>query len=211
MDWNNGTIFRVFVNIGDTTATDVGVNNELDVQVDVAQQELTGNVFIGIENFVIKPRVANTDADVQAELQDYWAQTTYMQFESFQLAPYIDYTSQTRTAPGSLEFNQTNSRNTQIFARLPLIASPTLGNSLLTTEATFACDRVLNKDSILYEMRNNPFALSNGRLKFRLLDQSGQPIRNRTTTLGPGSEVDINFLRQLSFTLVIYKPDENYT
>ena len=63
MEWNNGTIFRVFVNIGDKTAdtvdASVGVDPNVDVKVDVAQQELTGNVFIGIDNFVIKPRVSH--------------------------------------------------------------------------------------------------------------------------------------------------------
>lgn len=213
MDWNNGTIFRVFASIGDnsqpTVDANVGVPSDLDIKVDIAQQELTGNVFVGVENFVIKPRVSNADQGVQDELQNYWATRTYIQMESFQLAPYIDYTSIEKTAPNSLEENQNLSRNTQVFARLPLIATPTLGNAELTTEATFASDRVLNKDSILYEMRNNPFALSNGRLKFRLLDQNGEPIRTRTRTLG--TNVDINFLYSLSFTLVVYKPLETYT
>ena len=204
MEWNNGTIFRVYVNIGDkapaSTDAAVGVGSDVDIKVDLAQQELTGNCFIGIENFVLKPRVSNANETTQDELQDYWAKTTYLQMESYQLAPYIDFSSQTNTAAGSEQDNQNLSRSTQMFARVPLIAAPTLGNSQLTTEATFALDRVLNKDSILYEMRNNPFALSNGRLKFRLLDQDGIPI--------PGS--DLNYILKLSFTLVIYKPDENY-
>ena len=87
---------------------------------------------------------------------------------------------------------------------VPLIASPTLGNANLTTEATFAGDRVLNKDSILYEMRNNPFALSNGRLKFRILDEYSEPLQ---TTFGTENKTA---LLGLAFTLVIYKPNENY-
>jgi len=196
MEWNNGTIFRVYVNAG--TKADV------DVKVDIAQQELNGKCFIGVENFVIKPRVAFgvTPNPTEEELQDYWAKTTYFQLESYQLAPYIDFNSE--NSKTDVE-NTNESRNTQIFARLPLIASPTLGNHELTTEATFACDRVLNKDSILYEMINNPYALSNGRLRFRILDQDGLPIPTSTP-----AGVEVDYIRSFSFTLVVYKCGEQY-
>jgi hypothetical protein len=178
MEWNNGTIFRAFINSGTQTT--------VDCKLDIAQQELNNKVFIGVENYVLKPEVSTP------ELQDYWAQTKYLQLESVQLTPYIDYTSQNA---GTVTENQLGSRNTSIFARLPLIAVPTMGAADKTTEATFASDRVLNKTSILYEMRNNPHALSNGRLRFRLLDESGELVQN---------------IRSFAFTLVVYKPDNNY-
>jgi hypothetical protein len=92
---------------------------------------------------------------------------------------------------------------------LPLIASPTLGNALKTTESTFASDRVLNKDSILYEMINNPHALSNGRFKFRLLDQAGT-LMPSTAVDFEGEVVPVKFIESLSFTLVMHKPDNKY-
>ena len=178
MEWNNGTIFRAFINSGP--------QREITCKLDIAQEELTNKVFIGVENFALRPDVST------GELQDYWARTKYIQLESFQLTPYIDFTSQNNGQP--LE-NANNSRNTNVFARLPLIASPTLGSQLLTTAATFAGDRVLNKDSILYEMRNNPNALSNGQLRFRIVDENGNLVEDITS---------------FAFTLVIYKPDNEY-
>jgi hypothetical protein len=178
MEWNNGTIFRVFINSGSQTT--------VDCKVDIAQQDLNNKVFIGIENYVLKPKVDT------AALQDYWSKTKYLQLDSIQLTPYIDFSSQNT---GTVEENQNQSRNTSIFARLPLIATPTLGSASLTTEATFAADRVLNKDSVLYEMRNNPMALSNGRLRFRLLDEAGTVV---------------NDIVSFAFTLVVYKPDNTY-
>jgi len=178
MEWNNGTIFRAFINSGPTV--------DVTCKLDIAQQELNNTVFIGVENFVLKPKVDTPD------LQDYWAKTKYVQLESYQLTPYIDYTSQNA---GQALANSNKSRNTSVFARLPLIASPTLGSSQLTTEATYAGDRVLNKDSILYEMRNNPNALSNGQLRFRILNEDGDLVDD---------------IVSFAFTLVIYKPDNNY-
>ena len=214
MDWNNGTIFRVFVNVADNNGVgdnNLGVPQEIDCKVDIGQQELTGNVYLGIENFVVKPRVEYAgDAQTQTDLQNYWATKRFLQFESFQLAPYIDFSSQTDTRLNQIvaqEFNAANSRNTQIFGRIPLIATPSLGNSNQITEATFAGDRVFNKDSILYEMRNNPLALSNGRLRFGILDEAGQPVQRFTL---PG-EVEKSYLLSISFTLVVYKPDQSYT
>ena len=151
MEWNNGTIFRCFIS-GDATT--------IDAKLDMGQQELNNKVFIGIENYVLKPTVEfGGDTVIEDLLQKFWAKTTYIQLESYQLPPYIDCTSQ------NIETDEVKkyARNTTIFGRLPLIASPTLGNALKTTESTFASDRVLKKDSILYEMINNPHALSNGR------------------------------------------------
>lgn len=193
MDWNNGTIFRCFIRSDDPV---------VNAKVDIGQQELNNKVFIGIENYVLKPNVEDTDPNKAAFLQDYWAAASYIQLESFQLPPYIDFSSHNI---GTTEEINANSRNTTIFARLPLIARPTLGNSQLTTEATFASDRTLNKDSILYEMINNPHALSNGRLNFRLLDDSGQIV---PSTFSDGTPLD--FIRSFSFTLVIYKPSNKY-
>jgi len=214
MDWNNGTIFRVFVNVSDNVGVgdnNLGVPEEIDCKVDISQQELSGNVLMGIENFVVKPRVEfASDPATQTLLQDYWAKKRYLQFESYQLAPYIDFSSQNDTQSNQIvaqELNSANSRNTQIFGRIPLIATPSLGNSNQITEATFAGDRVLNKDSILYEMRNNPLALQNGRLRFRILDETGAPIKR----ISLAGQVDKSYLLSISFTLVIYKPKDNYT
>ena len=198
MEWNDGTIFRIYINAGQDPV--------VDCKVDISQQELNNNCFIGVENFVLKPNVGTDTAvpptePVTVALQNYWAKTTYLQLESFQLTPYIDFNSQNA---GTFEENRDQSRNTQIFARLPLVASPTLGNALLTTEATFALDRVLNKDSILYEMRNNPHALSNGRLRFRMLDQDGKLMS------GVGDLSGVNLINSFSFTLVVYKASERY-
>tara|TARA_Y100000385_G_C13103062_1_gene645775 strand:+ start:558 stop:1136 length:579 start_codon:yes stop_codon:yes gene_type:complete len=191
MDWNNGTIFRAFIRTNEINS---------DCKIDIGQQELNNKVFIGVENMVLKPNVSDADPDIQDFLQDFWSTKSYIQLESYQLPPYIDYTSNNISTGGDDVQESLRCRNTNIFARLPLIATPTLGDSQLTTEATFALDRVLNKDSILYEMVNNPHALSNGRLKFRILDEQGRPL----------SQGDVNLIKSLSFTLVIYKPDNKY-
>jgi hypothetical protein len=195
MEWNNGTIFRIYIN--------AGTNPVVDCKVDISQQELNNNCFIGVENFVLKPNVGTEPLPdpTTAALQDYWAKTSYLQLESFQLAPYIDFNSQNA---GTADENRDQSRNSLVFARLPLVASPTLGNQLQTTEATFALDRVLNKDSILYEMRNNPNALANGRLRFRMLDQDGQLMQ------GTGTLAGVDLIKSFSFTLVVYKASERY-
>ena len=189
MNWNNGTIFRAFIRSNEST---------VDAKLDISQQTLNNKVFIGVENMVLKPRVSDDDPDRTDTLQDYWSSTSYIQLESYQLPPYIDYISNNiPTTDETVTEAQLRCRTTSIFARLPLIASPTLGDSALTTEATFALDRVLNKDSILYEMINNPNALSNGRLKFRILDERGVIVPT-------------GYINSLSFTLVIYKPDNKY-
>jgi hypothetical protein len=189
MDWNNGTIFRAFIRSNKTN---------VDAKLDIGQQELNNKVFIGVENMVLKPKVSDPDPLITEVLQDFWSAVSYIQLESYQLPPYIDYTSNNIATAGETETaSNLRCRNTSIFARLPLVASPTLGDSERTTEATFTLDRVLNKDSILYEMINNPHALSNGRFKFRLLDERGIPIPE-------------DFINSFSFTLVIYKPDNKY-
>jgi hypothetical protein len=201
MDWNNGTIFRAFIRSNKTN---------VDAKLDIGQQELNNKVFIGVENMVLKPKVSDPDEAIQNVLQNFWSMRSFIQLESFQLPPYIDYTS--NNIPNSGESGVQESlrcRNTSIFARLPLVASPTLGSSALTTEATFTLDRVLNKDSILYEMINNPHALSNGRFKFRLIDEGGIPIPERLFN-SEGVLVDVDFINSFSFTLVIYKPDNKY-
>lgn len=189
MNWNNGTIFRAFVRSNESS---------VDAKLEIGQQELNNKVFIGVENMVLKPRVTDDDEPTRDILQNYWSERSYIQLESYQLPPYIDYISNNIPTIDETDTEaQLRCRTTSIFARLPLIASPTLGNSELTTEATFALDRVLNKDSILYEMINNPNALSNGRLKFRILDEQGVIVPT-------------GHINSLSFTLVIYKPDNKY-
>ena len=201
MDWNNGTIFRAFIRSNKTN---------VDAKLDIGQQELNNKVFIGVENMVLKPNVSDDDENIQRFLQDYWSSTSYIQLESYQLPPYIDYTSNNIALFQETDIDEKlRCRNTNIFARLPLIASPTLGSSELTTEATFALDRVLNKDSILYEMINNPQALSNGRLKFRILDEGGKPVPE-TAVNDTNEVVSIDYIDSFSFTLVIYKPDNKY-
>tara|TARA_R110000803_G_scaffold52584_4_gene108188 strand:- start:1561 stop:2127 length:567 start_codon:yes stop_codon:yes gene_type:complete len=187
MDWNNGTIFRTFINSGSQTT--------VDCKVDIAQQDLNNKVFIGVENFVLKPNVYTGD------LATYWEELKYVQLESVQLTPYIDYTSQNS---GLDEVNQQESRNTSMFARFPLIATYAINN-----DPTYAIDRVLNKDSILYEMRNNPMALSNGRLRFRMLDETGQELGQSLREAGD-LDAGISPILSFAFTLVVYKPDNSY-
>jgi hypothetical protein len=152
MEWNNGTIFRVYV-----TSNDESIIN---AKVDISQMELNNKVYIGIQNFMLHPDVS-TD-----EKKDYWSNSTYIQLQSLNLPPFIDFS----TYLNPLNFN---TGNTRIFSRLPLIAVPCLGDSQITTPARFGLDRVLNKDSILYEMINNPSALSSGNFNIRILDQDG--------------------------------------
>jgi hypothetical protein len=177
MEWNNGTIFRVFVVSGSPSST-------INTKVDISQMDLNNKVYIGVENFVLRPAVDTP------EKQDYWSNASYIQLQSNNLPPFIDYS--TFNDPINLP-----ALNTRIFARIPLIATPTLGDSSLTTQAQFAIDKVLNKDSILYEMINNPSALSNGNLNIRILDVLGQPIPD-------------DYILGVAFTIVIYKPSNRY-
>lgn len=216
MEWNNGTVFRVFINSDGST--------NIDAKVDIAQQELNNNCFIGVENFVIKPRIDGGDNTLvpgqlpilgprTIALQNFWAKAKYIILSAVQLPPYIDFTSQNT---GTTEENSNNSRNTYAFARLPLIPTPTMGNAQLTTESTYAGDRILNKDSILYDMRNNPFALSNGRLSIQVTDETGEPllasrlVENPLTPFVPAFGPLDTLLDSVAFTLVIYKASERY-
>jgi hypothetical protein len=177
MEWNNGTIFRVFIVSGSTSST-------INTKVDISQMDLNNKVFIGVENFVLRPDVSSD------EKQDFWSNAPFIQLQSNNLPPFIDYT--TYNDPIGIP-----ATNTRIFARIPLIATPTLGNSQLTTPAQFALDRVLNKDSILYEMINNPSALSSGNLNIRILGVLGESIPD-------------DYIEGVAFTLVIYKPSNRY-
>ncbi len=177
MEWNNGTIFRLFVVSTQGTST-------INTRVDIGQMELNNKVFTGVENYILRPSVDTDDK------QEYWSNNPYIQLQSLNLPPFIDYT--TYDDPTIL-----TGGNTRIFARLPLIAVPTLGNSTLSTQATFGLDRVLNKDSILYEMINNPSALSSDNFNIRILDVLGQPVPD-------------DYLLGIVFTLVIYKPSNKY-
>ena len=177
MEWNNGTIFRVFVVSGSPSST-------INTRVDIGQMDLNNKVYMGVENFVLRPSVDTP------EKQDFWSNASFIQLQSNNLPPFIDYS--TYNDPINLPAS-----NTRIFARIPLVATPTLGDSSLTTQAQFAVDRVLNKDSILYEMINNPSALSSGNLNIRVLDVLGQSILE-------------DYILGIAFTLVIYKPSNKY-
>ena len=114
MDWNNGTIFRAFIRSNKVN---------VDAKLDIGQQELNNKVFIGVENMVLKPNVSDDNATVTANLQEFWSSTSYIQLESYQLPPYIDYTSNNIASFQETEVEeQQRCRNTNIFARLPLIA-----------------------------------------------------------------------------------------
>ena len=177
--WNNGTIFRVYV-LGTNASI---VNGTLTTKVEIDQQLLTGKVFIGVENMILKP-VVNTNAT-----QDYWATQSYLQLQSINLPPYIDYS----TFPEIVA----RSDNTKIFARVPLQAIPVLANSAAGVESRFCFSQVLNKNSIMYEMLNNPNALSNGRLTIRFLNSAGQAVPD-------------GYINNVIFTLVIYKANDGY-
>jgi hypothetical protein len=179
MDWNNGTIFRVFI-----VSRNVNIINSTFVAtVNIDQQLLTGKVFMGVENVILKPVV-----NIPTAL-DYWATMPLIQLSSVNLQPYIDYSSYPELVG--------RSENTKIFARVPLLAVPTLTNSAGLFEARFSFSQVLNKNSIVYEMLNNPNALSNGKLTIRVLDSSGGGIPD-------------GYINFIYITLVIYKPNENY-
>ena len=180
MDWNNGTIFRVYVVAFNTNI----INSTFTTTVNIDQQLLNGKVFMGIENLILEP-VVNTPVT-----NDYWATSPLIQLSSINLPPYIDYSSYP-------DFVNT-SENTKIFARIPLILTPTLPFTGGTTEARFVFNQLLNKDSIIYEMINNQNALSNGKLTIRILDAGGAAIPN-------------GYINGLYFTLVIYKPNDNYS
>ena len=182
MDWNNGTIFRVYI----LTSISEIINSTFTTTVNIDQQILNGKVFMGVENFILEP-VVNTNPT-----RDYWAIMPLIQLSSINLPPYIDYSSY----PAFFK----KSENTKIFARIPLILTPTLGNSATpaVNEVRFGFNQLLNKDSIIYEMLNNQNALSNGKLTIRVLDVAGDPIPD-------------GYINNIYFTLVIYKPNDRYS
>ncbi len=80
MEWNNGTIFRVFV-------ASISGKSTINTRVDIGQMELNSKVFIGVENLVLRPDVS-TD-----EKKNYWSLNPYIQLQSLNLPPFIDYSS----------------------------------------------------------------------------------------------------------------------
>ena len=194
-EWNNGTIYRIFVQRA-LNAT----SNIIDVPVDIAQSDLTGKVFIGVENYCLDRRMfvlpavqrpLTTFDEQNVDLLENWANVQYLQLQSINLPPDIDFTAE--------EDSQTG-RNTQIFARIPL--QTTYGR--ITANSFYMAPRSaetfpLTKDGILYEMTNNPHALSNGRLRIQLLGDDN----------GPWNFTD-HPIYNLSFTVVIYKPRNTY-
>jgi len=176
MEWNNGTIFRVYV---------AGSEPTLTCKVNISQQELNNKVYMGVENFILRPSTATP------QRRDFWSDSSFIQLQSFNLPPYIDYSSYTNA------FN-TNTGNSSIFSRLPLIVVPSVADSADVVPVIYGLDRVYDKSALLYEMINNPNALSNGTLKIRVLDQDGIII--------PTGYIDAIY-----FTIVIYKPSEKYS
>ena len=122
--------------------------------------------------------------------QDFWAKTTFLQLQSTSLQPHIDYTSV--NVDGVKQGGYSS-----VFARLPLIAVPVLGSSSAIVTPTYGDNIPLSKDSLMYQIKNNPNALSNGTFHFRVLDQDGNLIPSQ-------------YLDKMSFTLVVYKPRNTY-
>ena len=197
-EWNNGTIYRIFVSKTDSYAG----SSHIDIPVDIAQSELTGKVFIGIENFVLDRELGSDSLtnfhDQEVDHIEFWAAQQYLLLRSYNLPADIDYSTYAATNEGS---------NSRIFARLPLRTEylPKEG-ALHPMIPRVMGDYSLNKDGILYEMTNNPLAISNGRLRVQLLNTAGTPFfwKDAPTV---GDQVPIaNF----AFTLVIYKPRNTY-
>lgn len=196
-EWNNGTIYRIFVQ-RDINAT----SNIIDVPVDIAQGELTGKVFIGVENFCLDRKLADLPplewslakltAQSAQSVKD-WSEVQYMQLRSINLPPDIDWTAAEANDVG---------QNSHIFARLPLDLdykiNESLGSNFFALNPRVTGSFPLNKDGILYEMTNNPNALSNGRLRIQLLDDDGPWNLTRYP------------IYNLAFTIVIYKPRNTY-
>lgn len=181
MNWNNGTIFRVYVV---ASSNDIK-NSSLNVKVNINQQLLNNKVVMGIENFILYPNL-NTD-----EKKNFWASSSLIQLGSSSLPSYIDYSSITTDIVNG------SSSNTNIFGRIPLVLSSSVSNAAGNVIPRFTYNYTFNKDSIMYEMLNNPNALANGNLNIRILDEGGNGLLD-------------NFISALSFTIVIYKPDNKY-
>ena len=172
---SNGTVFRVFCNT--TTATTT-------FPVDIDTEETSGRCGVCVENMVLIPEVST------AVQQDFWSQTSYVQFSSPSLPPHIDVTSDV-TSPTPQKYDL-------IFDRVPLIATANVGNSQLSTRSTYAIDRIYTEDSASFsQMRNNPNSLGSGQIQIRLLDESNEPIPDE-------------YINKLTFTLMVYKPRQQY-
>lgn len=196
-EWNNGTIYRIFVSKTESYAG----SPYIDIPVDIAQSELTGKVFIGIENFVLDRNLGSSLTNFHGQNQahiNFWAAMQYLLLRSYNLPADIDYSTYADTNEGS---------NSRIFARLPLKTEylPKEGQ-LHPMIPRVTGDYSLNKDGILYEMTNNPLAISNGRLRVELLNTAGSPF---TWEDAPGAD-DIVPIKNFAFTLVIYKPRNSY-
>ena len=198
-DWNNGTIYRIFVK----SKENANFSPVIDVPIDIAQSELNGKVFIGVENFVLERELINTNFGTNPSrmhsqdqtLIDAWSLQRYVQLRSVQLPPDIDFTTSAVTDSGS---------NSQIFARLPLKTDYFRESGTLhPLQPRVTGDYDLQKSGILYEMSNNPNAISNGRMRIELLNETGQqwPI---------SAGDDSCPIRAFTFTLVIYKPRNTY-
>ena len=194
-EWNDGTIYRIHVHLDQ-----INGQNSFSIPVDIAQSKLTGKVLMGIEMLHVFRDLNNTynldQATNQADdqliaKQKYHCVRPLYFFESFSLPPDIDFST-----------SATSGRNTQVFARVP-VPFKFLSNGDQTGgdgakgfyENTGTYHQVLNKDGILYEMTNNPNAISNGQLHFRIVDYAGQPFTN---------------VVHMDFTIVIYKPRNTY-
>jgi hypothetical protein len=222
-EWNNGTIYRVHViqKYEPDSAT-------IDVPLDVAQSELVGKVFIGVENYSITRYMgSNSPIEINDQIEngsdlEFWGKQNFLCLSCPQLPPDIDYVSNEETKdrldPTDATRNlRAKTEKTNVFARLPLPQTYIQirgGQNDLDTEddkALFALQPVvtqsmpLNKGTILTEMTNNPLAISNGRLRIQLLDQYGNEFKNTV----PGNPTAYPW-RNFSFTLVIYKPRNTY-
>lgn len=207
-EWNNGTIFRVHV----TCKPDL--NGNVDVPVDVAQEALNGKVFVGVENIVMKkeipdwrsaiPDPGDPDEDPpNYNLAYWWEGINMIQFGSPFLPPDIDFST---TSDDYENITESRPQNRQIFARFALdnnLVYNLAANQMVVPQC-FSYNGSLNKDSLMYEMSNNPNALRNGRLRFTIYDQLYRPLK----AIPSASTTPV--IEQLSFTLVIYKPRNTY-
>lgn len=159
MNWNNGTIFRVYVAVN---GADI-VNGIFNVKVNINQQLLNGKVFMGVENLSVAP-LLNFNLK-----RDYWASIQYIQLSSINLPPYIDFSAYSENIP--LE-----SRNTTVLCRFPVSLTPSINNAAGVLVPKFGFNNVFNKDSILCEMLNNQNALANGNLQFKITDTFDFPL-----------------------------------
>jgi|694.fasta_scaffold37676_8 hypothetical protein len=181
MEWNNGTIFRIYVA---AVQNDI-INGVFNVPVNISQQLLNNKVFIALENFILYP-VLDTDAK-----KNYWADVSLIQLASLNLPPYIDYTTISENAGG------VPPSNTSIFSRVPLLLYNSVENAAGDVVPRFIYHQTLNKDSIMYEMLNNQNALTTGSLNIRLLNAGGNPVPSE-------------YILSVGFTIVIYKPKNMY-